>query len=263
VIISKIINTKVILRIANHPIGAVKFFQSKLEYKIKLFLKNLIYRNSDAIISNSIESLQYFKNKKFKNKLIHIYNPVNKIHNNKIKKKNKNVILSIGRLEKQKNFIGLLKATIIVKNKFKNLKLIIVGSGSEIKNIKKFISKHNIQKNIKLVGYKNPEKYFKDCGIFVLNSLFEGLPNVIIEALSKKIPIISTNCLSGPKEILSYGKYGFLVPVDDHFSLAKKMIFVIRNYENALKKADKGFKSLSRFEYFKQCKKYSKFIDKI
>ena len=69
---SKIIKSKIILRIANHPVGAVKFFQNKLEYNIKLFIKNLIYRYSDGIISNSIESLNYFKNKKFRNKLIYI-----------------------------------------------------------------------------------------------------------------------------------------------------------------------------------------------
>ena len=69
--------------------------------------------------------------------------------------------------------------------------------------------------------------------------------------------------MSGPKEILSYGKYGYLVPVNDHFALAKKIILIIKNYNYALKKANKGFGSLSRFEYNKQCQKYIKFINKI
>ena len=64
-VISKIIKSKIILRVANHPVGAVKFFQNKFEYNIKLFIKNLIYRYSDGIISNSIESFNYFKNKNF------------------------------------------------------------------------------------------------------------------------------------------------------------------------------------------------------
>ena len=264
VIISKIIKSKIILRIANHPVGAVKFFQNKFEYNIKLFIKNLIYRYSDGIISNSIESLNYFKNKKFRNKLIYIYNPIQriKIHNT-INKKNKKIILSIGRLEKQKNFIGLLKAIVIVKKKINNLKLIIVGSGSELNSIKIFINENNLKKNVLLVGYKRSEKYFKNSGIFILNSLFEGLPNVLIEALTYKIPIISTNCMSGPKEILSNGKYGSLVPVNDHAALAKKIFITIKNYNYALEKSNKGFKSLSRFEYEKQCKKYLKFIKKI
>ena len=114
-----------------------------------------------------------------------------------------------------------------------------------------------------MVGYKRSEKYFKNSGIFILNSLFEGLPNVLIEALTYKIPIISTNCMSGPKEILSNGKYGSLVPVNDHTALAKKILITIKNYNYALEKSNKGFKSLSRFEYEKQCQKYLKFIKKL
>ena len=264
VIISKIIKLKVILRIANHPLGAVRFFQNKYEYNFKLFLKNSIYKYSDGIVTNSKESFDYFKKNKFKNKLIYIYNPIkNHKKSYKIFDKNKKFILSIGRLEKQKNFVGLLKAFKITINKFNNLKLIIVGSGTEKARIKNYIKQNNLNKNVLLVGYKKSEKYFKKSGLFILNSLFEGLPNVIIEALKYKIPIISTNCLSGPKEILSNGKYGYLVPVDNHYKLAKKIIWVIENYNDALNKSQRGFKSLERFDYKIQCNKYLKFIDKI
>lgn len=264
VIISKFIKTKIILRIANHPLGAVQFFQNKFEYNFKSFLKNFIYRFSDGIITNSKESLNYFKNKNFKNELIHIYNPIKNLKNTHTgNKKNKKFILSIGRLEKQKNFLGLLKAFKLVTKKFKFQKLIIVGSGSEKNTLTKYINENNLKKNVRLAGYKKSEKYFKMSGIFVLNSLFEGLPNVLIEALSFKIPIISTRCLSGPSEILLNGKYGNLVAVNDHKGLAKKLIKVIENYEKELKKAKKGFKSLSRFEYSKQCRCYERFINKI
>ena len=264
VIITKIIKTKIILRIANHPIGAVKFFQKNLEYNIKSFLKNSVYKFSDGIISNSRESFNYFKNKNFKNKLAYIYNPIkfNKQKKN-IKKKNKKYILSVGRLEKQKNFLGLLKAFKLVTKKFQNFKLIILGSGTQENSILEYINQNNLKKNVILKGYRKSDRYFRTSGIFILNSLFEGLPNVLIEALAYKIPIISTNCMSGPKEILSNGKFGNLVPVNNYKSLAKKIIQVIENYDYALKKANKGFKSLSRFEYNKQCKSYENFINKI
>ena len=138
-----------------------------------------------------------------------------------------------------------------------------MGSGAEKNSIVEYISENNLKKNVFLAGYKKSDKYFDISGIFVLNSLFEGLPNVLIEALTYKVPIISSNCMSGPKEILSNGKFGNLVPVNDHNSLAKKIIQVIENYEDALKKANKGFKSLSRFEYNKQCKSYENFINKV
>lgn len=264
VIISKIIKTKIILRIANHPVGAVKFFQSKFEYKIKSFLKNTVYKFSDGIVANSKESLNYFKNRSFDNELICIYNPIRILkRKNKIKNKNKKYLLSIGRLEKQKNFLGLLWAFKLAKEKSKNLKLVIVGSGSERSSIEKYIHNNNLEKNVILTGYKKADKYFKISGIFILNSLFEGLPNVLIEALTHKMPIISTRCLSGPNEILSNGKFGYLVPVNDHKSLAKKIIYVVKNYDASLIKAKKGFKSLSRFEYTQQCKMYENFINKI
>ena len=130
------------IRIANHPY--IQFFQNKFEYNFKSFLKNFIYRFSDGIITNSKESLNYFKNKNFKNELIHIYNPIKNLKNTHTgNKKNKKFILSIGRLEKQKNFLGLLKAFKLVTKKFKFQKLIIVGSGSEKNTLTKYINENN------------------------------------------------------------------------------------------------------------------------
>jgi glycosyltransferase involved in cell wall biosynthesis len=92
--------------------------------------------------------------------------------------------------------------------------------------------------------------------MFILNSFFEGLPNVLVEAIQYKIPIISTNCLSGPEEILENGKYGSLVNVKDYKDLAKKIENNINDYNSALTKASKGHASLTRFSADKQCQKY-------
>ena len=73
---SKFIKKKIILRIANHPIGAVKFFQRKIIYQFKLFLKNTVYRFADVIVCNSNETKNYFIKKKFNNKILCIYNPI-------------------------------------------------------------------------------------------------------------------------------------------------------------------------------------------
>ena len=99
--------------------------------------------------------------------------------------------------------------------------------------------------------------------MFILNSFFEGLPNVLIEALSFKIPVISSRCQSGPKEILNNGKFGYLVNVDDPEDLAKRIEYVLKNYDKALSKSKLGFKSLNRFSYKKQANKYLGIINKI
>ena len=87
------------------------------------------------------------------------------------------------------------------------------------------------------------------------------MPNVLLEAMSFKIPIISTNCLSGPSELLGNGKYGYLTPIQEDKKLANKIIYVLSNYKEAKKKSFLAYKSLDRFNYFKQCEKYYKFVN--
>ena len=113
----------------------------------------------------------------------------------------------------------------------------------------------------KIIKHNNPFKFYSKAKIFILNSLWEGLPNVLIEAMSYKIPIISTDCLSGPSELLNNGKFGYLTPVDNAEKLAEKIIYVLTNYKKAIKKSSLALKSIHRFDYLKQCNKYYKFIN--
>ena len=119
---------------------------------------------------------------------------------------------------------------------------------------------NKLQNKVKLIGYKeNPMPYIKLADVFVLSSTFEGLPNVLIEALYLKKYIISSNCPSGPKEILNAGKYGSLFKVgDDHqlFQILKKF-----NHNKKINyKIEQGYKSLKRFNYKINCEKYYKLI---
>ena len=78
----------------------------------------------------------------------------------------------------------------------------------------------------------NPFPYFIKSDLFILSSIFEGLPNVLLEALTLKKFVISTNCSTGPSEILSKGKGGILVPINDYKNLAKKLFFLIKIKKN-------------------------------
>ena len=172
-------------------------------------------------------------------------------------------ILSVGRLEKQKNIIGAIKAFEKVQKKWSNLKYIIIGSGSEELKIKNYIKEKNLQKKIILKGYINPQRELKYSKILILNSLYEGQPNILLESINYNLPIISTKCLSGPDEILMNGKYGELVPVDNYEALSKKIDFVLKNYNRAITKSKKGIPSLSRFNLINQCKKYKSFLENV
>jgi glycosyltransferase involved in cell wall biosynthesis len=252
-----------LIRVANHPIGSLKFFNNFFVYKIKLFIKVLFYNFASIIICNSNQSSNFFRKSLFLTKKIYtIYNPIKDIIVKKNSfKRNKYNLLTIGRLENQKNLTGLIVALSILLKKNKKIRLTIVGKGSEkqkLINLSKYLK---IKKKIIFKEFSKPDIYYKKEGIFILNSFFEGLPNVLIEAIQYKIPIISTNCFSGPVEILKNGKYGYLVKVDDSIGLANQIDKVILNYPDAIKKTKKAYMSLDRFSIQTQCEKYEKIIN--
>ena len=131
-----------------------------------------------------------------------------------------------------------------LSKKYNNIELNIIGNGSQkIDIIKK--SKNN--KNIKILNWKrNIKNYFSKSDLFVLNSFYEGLPNVLIDAVNYQIPCISTN-VSGAKDILINGKGGYIIPVNDQYSLEKKIEYVINNYARAQKKIKYAKSNIKKF----------------
>ena len=97
---------------------------------------------------------------------------------------------------------------------------------------------------------------------FILSSLYEGLPNVLIEALSLKKLVISSNCPTGPKEILLNGKCGYLFKNNDHISLAKVILKAINQNKINKKKILYGYQSIHRFGERKNCEKYFRLLNK-
>lgn len=262
IIASKFNNIKCILRIANHPKYSVFFFNNYFTFHFKLFIKIFFYKFADGIICNSNSTKKFLKSKIKNISIKSIYNPI-KFNNNKNKIKRKRYFLTVGRLEKQKNIEGIILALKYIPNKYNDYKLIIIGSGQEEIQLKTLAKKNDVLNRIKFIKFQNPSKYYLNSKLFILNSFFEGQPNVLIEALNHNLPIISTDCESGPREILANGRYGFLTPVNDALSLSKKIAYVLNNYKIAKNKSILGNKSLKRFEIKSQCLKYEKFINNL
>ena len=96
-------------------------------------------------------------------------------------------------------------------------------------NLELFIKRNNLNKIVKIINFKkNPFPYLKKSDLFVLTSNFEGLPNVLLEAATLKKFIISTDCPTGPKEIVDNGKNGILVKMNDYKNLSEKINFFIK-----------------------------------
>ena len=110
---------------------------------------------------------------------------------------------------------------------------------------------------------QNASEFYSKADLFVLSSLYEGFPNVLVEAAHYNIPIISTNCNSGPSEILSNGKGGELTPTKDYLSLSKKIELFLNNEKPFTKKAKFCKKNLNRFNNKDNLMKFERLFDKL
>lgn len=134
------------------------------------------------------------------------------------------VVLGVGRLCKAKDFETLLKAFALVHQKLET-KLVILGEGKMRHELKKLSRELSIEHDVMMPGaVKNPFPYISRAAVFVLSSRHEGLPTVLIEALALGTPIVSTDCPSGPAEILEYGKWGRLVPPGNPQAMADAIL---------------------------------------
>ena len=261
----KINYIKKILIDRNNPIelDIIKSYKNKI---IKFLIK-LTYPHADKVIGIS-KDLSKDLQKLSKTKVETIYNPSfdkSILKFKKIKKSkrlfNKKIILSVARFEKQKNHLMLLKAFKLASQKI-NAHLILIGYGSLHEQIKEFIKKENLSDRVSIVEKpSNIFGYYKIADLFVLTSYYEGFGNVLVEAAINKIPIISTNCKSGPKEILFNGKYGDLVKINDYKKLS---LLICKNIEKKNKsKINLMHKSLKRFSIKNHINKYEKIFDEI
>ena len=231
IILSKLFNLKIIIRLNTSTDKYIKNL-------IKKFFFKTIYSMSDMIIVNSLEFKRNL-HKVLKINSIQIFNSIKyKDFNKKLridyfKNFNGIKILSIGRLTDQKDQITILKCLNILKNKEINFRFYLIGEGYKLNMLKQYVKDQKLSKNVKFAGYKsNAFKYIQSADLFVLSSKYEGLPNVLIEAQSLNVPIISSDCSTGPKEILLQGKLGYLFKVGNYLSMSKLIIDFSKDKKN-------------------------------
>lgn len=210
------------------------------ELKVSLLVLRLtiaiFYRFADAIIAVSIGVKEDISKLGLLNKqpISVVYNPPALISPRKKstdyppiklgwKPKFQYKILGVGSLIKQKNFFNLIKAFSLLPKPIKdNSQLIILGEGIERDNLEKLIEELALKDQIFLPGFIiDPRPWFSSADLFVLSSDWEGFGIVLVEAMQSKLPIVSTNCNSGPAEILNNGEYGHLVPCNNPRALSE------------------------------------------
>lgn len=184
---------------------------SDTEIKNRNVINTIIYERADKVLFVSkgqcLEALKYYS--KIEKKCFVIYNPCDV---DIIKKKSeepvdisigKNTIVSCGRLESVKCYYNLINSVILAKKQIEDLELLIIGEGREYQSLLSYIDQKNAKEYIKILPFtNNPFAIISKCKAFVFASRSEGFPNVICESLACGKAIISTDCLSGPREIL-------------------------------------------------------------
>ena len=295
-------NIKFILWIRNNPIESYK---EGLYSKIVLLAYNYFYKYADIIIVQTITNKKIiesnFKSLKGKIEIIpNIYDisKLQQLSNEPLEKEYENifkdsfVFINIGRLTEQKGQWFLIRAFKKVAEKYPNVKVIILGDGELKDKLQELINNLNLQNNVHLLGMQeNPFKFLKHSNCFVFTSLWEGLPNTVIEALSLNLPVISTDCKTGPREILCpeldidakinypyYGKYGILTKpfprayiwesldekplIEEEKMLAELMIKMIED-EELRKKYSNGLERAEDFDVEKIIKEWERVINEI
>ena len=238
-----LIKAKLFLRPSNVILANYSLTQNKTSYPI-IFLTNFFLRYADlffCISDNIFKELRLLKVPS--NKIIKINNAI--MDNDFYKKSKKPItnniilyktdyILSIGRLTEQKNHLMLLKSFVEIKKKYKKkLFLVLIGEGHLEKKLKNFVKINKIKKDVFfLKNLQNVLNYIKNCKLFIQTSLWEGQPNVLIEALLLKKQVIATNCPGQNKKSLDQFKNCHILRVNSTKNLSKTILYFLNKKKN-------------------------------
>ena len=250
-VLSKIFNNKkckIIISERSYP--SLQYGYKNLTSKLNKYLISKLYSKSDLVICNSFGNANDLRtNFNVPKEIIKvIHNPVDLQKIMKIKPitgffdSNYFNLVSVGRLDVGKNHELLINAV----SNINMVKLYIIGEGRQKTELEKIIKARRLQDKVFLLGYDpNPFKYMKAADLFIFGSNHEGFPNALLEAMSCGLPILSTNCKSGPDEILQLivpsvnevmiTDYGILVPVNNEELMIKGIHYFLNSPDFLMK----------------------------
>lgn len=242
-------NSRLILRKAN----VIFENQKNIITKLQLLFENKMANRIVALTEEMKEDYSKYGFKKDKINVINNMVDLDYIKSKIIQEENhpwfqnkkEYIIIANARMVEEKRYDILIKMFTELRKKRNDVRLMILGSGKLFENIKSMIP-NEIKNDIEFLGFKNNPYYFmKNSDIFVLTSDYEGFPNVIIEAFACGLPVVSTDCKTGPKEIIREEVEGFIVPVQDYKLMAEKINFILNDKdimegmrENAINRAN-------------------------
>ncbi len=254
---SRGLKIKYVSSLRNNP-----YMLSKKERRRTDFITAL----ADAHFVQNHMQKEYYS-KAIQKKTFIVTNPVSDafIENEKQYRNDIKKIVAVGRLNEQKNYYMLIDAMKIVLKEFSDIQLEIYGEGSEEDKLKQYINDNGLENNIHLMGRSEDIKsVYNNSDVYVMTSDYEGMPNSLLEALTFGMPSISTDCPTGPSELIEDGVNGYLVPMGDSKVLAERLIDYIKNPKKAEEFGKAARKSCgSSHSKEAVCKKLVQYLDRV
>jgi len=230
------------LIVAEHNTFSEVWRRKKLKFALLKRIKRALYRHASRVlaVSHGVADDLVRTIGVSRDRLVVIYNPIVEEELESLSEESVDhpwfqdtvpLIVAAGRLVDQKDYPMLLEAFEIVRRQMP-ARLVVLGDGELNTQLREHASELGIDDDVAFLGFvENPYMYMKRCSIFALSSRFEGFGNVIVEAMACGVPVVATDCPSGPGEIISDGKNGFLVPVGDASSMAHVFEELLKNPE--------------------------------
>ena len=246
------LNSKVIINERND------ILKQKLNFSWT-FLKFMTYNLADLITTNNKSNLLFLKSK-YGKKVNYINNPV-EIKKFK-KQKRKKIILSVGSLNDQKNYLQLLRCFKAFSLKNDNWTYNILGEGQLRKELIEYIKFLDLEKKVKIFNFTDPSSFYKKSSIFIHGAKYEGTPNVLLEAMSFRIPIISSD-YNGSSDIIKNNYNGIIYKIESDEDLLKKMQNLA--FSNKLRKelSDNGYSYVKKYDISEISKEWIKLLNKL
>ena len=196
---------------------------------------SLIYSFSDAVFVQNEMQKQYFSEKTQKKTFV-VFNPVSEAFLEHLHKNEGDIIriATSGRLSEQKNHKMLIDAIGLVAEKHPEVSLTIYGDGKLREKLDAYILEKKLENNVKMFGRANDMcSELLNNDMFVMSSNYEGMPNALLEAMALGMPCVSTDCRTGPSDMIEPYESGILVPIKNAEKMAEAISYMIENPETA------------------------------
>ena len=214
-------------------------------------LRDLFYPYANWIVVQTEDTKKFYREKLNIKRQTVISNPIStdfivEMVTASKQSSKENIIINVGRLHPQKAQDVLIKA--FSKTNNNDWQLYVVGEGEGRKDLESLISTLNLQEKVHLVGrIEEIQKIYDRAKIFAFSSIYEGFPNALIEAMYFGLACVSTDCPTGPSELIDDGENGFLINVNDTSALTKKLNILMESEELRISFGQKAQKKVSTF----------------